>query len=166
MGQRKGRKVNWYQSNFLLAEFLLSILIGVVFYIVSESLVGRDVMLSGLEGARSTLYGTLASLGGSLFGFILAGISIIAAFGGMGRFKILRDSGQFETIFHVYYQAIVWLAITVIWSLVGLLFDSDASPNAHVFYVLMWLVTLSALRIGRCVWLLRFMMRLSVQKSD
>src|SRR5207249_620650 len=94
-----------------------------------EMLWGRDAFVEALKGSRQQLYSTIASVAGSLLGFILTAVSIVLVLSPSPRFRILRESGQLERAYRVYFQAILWLAASTVLSFVALLLDTDRSPK-------------------------------------
>ena len=120
--------------------------------------------MGALKGSRQALYTALASTGGSLLGFILTSVSVVMIFGQMPRFNLLRDKGRYNEAFGVYFQAIQWLAIATIWSILALLIDTDTAPKPVVTYVMLGLFILSSFRVYRCVWLLKVLVALAAQR--
>lgn len=149
------KRSGWYLSNFLVWELVIAVLASAGLIFGTEYFWGRDVIETFLEGSRQAVYGTIATLCGSLLGFILAGVSIILVFGRMERFKILKQSGHLRTVFIVYFQGIQWMAITTVFAVVALLWDTDESPAMIATYGLVTLVLISSLRLYRCVWVLK-----------
>ena len=54
-------------------------------------------------------------------------VSIVLVLSSSPRVRILRESGQLEQAFRVYFQAIFWLAGATVLSFVSLLLDTDRS---------------------------------------
>jgi hypothetical protein len=136
-------------------EFGLAVLATALIVFLIECKWGREDFRDALDQNRQALYSTSASLAGSLLGFAIAAVSIILAVGQMPRFRLLRESAQRDTVFRVYFQAILWLAVTTVWALAALVADTDATPRPVFAYGLIGLALISALRLSRCVWVLR-----------
>src|SRR5438046_2622337 len=118
-----------YERNFLMIECLVSVAITVLLVIGINRIYGEAAVMGALKGSRQALYTALASTGGSLLGFILTSVSVVMIFGQMPRFNLLRDKGRYNEAFGVYFQAIQWLAIATIWSILALLIDTDTAPK-------------------------------------
>jgi hypothetical protein len=156
---------NWYKRHFLFAEFAASVAMAATAVCAIELLGGRQPLMDTLRGVRASVYSTIASLAGSLLGFVLAAVSIIMIFGQMPRMKLVKDSGQYVTIFNVYFQSILWLAVATMWAVVGLLLDTDAVPRRWITYAMLWLVILVIVRMYRCVWVLQEVTKIGALKT-
>ncbi len=100
------------------------------------------------------LYGTLAGVAGTLVGFIITALSIVVVLGPQPQFHLLRAGGQMRTLVSVFSQAIMWLAATTLWSLLGLFVSVERPVGWVVAAVTLWLTVLTSLRVYRCVWAL------------
>ena len=118
-----------------------------------------------LEDNRSTLYGTLASVSGSLFGFAIAAVSIVLSFISRARFKRLREAASYPQLWHFFISAIWWLGISTIASILALIFDNDTNPVYIVSYVMVFLMIFIALQVATCVWLLQELLRQASRPS-
>src|SRR2546428_8058057 len=64
-----------------------------------------------LTGAEASIYGTLATIFGSLLGFILTSISIIISLGDSPRLAVIRQSGSNQQLWKIFTSATKWLAV-------------------------------------------------------
>lgn len=149
-----------YKSHFLMAEFVIAIILTLVLVEVARWIPVIRTGLGVLAASDATLYSTLAGLAGTLLGFTLTSISIILAIGQIPQLKLLRDSGHMATVWMVFSQAIGWLALATVWSLIGLVLSNhNSSPGLIVAVGESGLVMLSGLRVYRCVWALSYIVR-------
>jgi len=145
----------YYRRNFLFVDLLLAVVIGIAFFASAELFWGRDEMREFLKGSRQATYTAIASTGGSLLGFVLTAVSIVLIIGSSPALQVVKDAGHLPTIYRIFFQTILWLAVATIWAFVGLLADTDTSPRALITYFMVFFFCLVGFRIYRCVWILR-----------
>lgn len=147
----------WWREHFLGAEFGVALVAtgGLVLWV--EEYGGAEVVERLLRQNRGLVYGTLASIFGSLLGFVITTVSIVMAFSTSERLAPVRDSRHYPTLWRVFISTIRILGLAVLAALGGLLIDRDGAANRPVFYVCVLLSLLAAIRLGRCVWVLENM---------
>ena len=151
--------MKFYRAHFLSVELVLSIVITILFAEARLWLPVLDKALTDLAGKDTTVYSTLAGVAGTLLGFIITSISILIAIGRSPQLQLIRDSGQMETVWTIYSQAIAWLALATGWSLAGLLLSQVGHAGAVLAIGECGLVILCAFRVYRCVWVLSAVVR-------
>ena len=142
-----------YKRHFLLAELIISIIFTIGIMVLVHFLWSHELLKSWIITNRNTIYPLIATIGGTLLGFVITGVSIILAFSESEKLRLLKRSKQYKTIFTIYFSTIKYLAITTIIAIIGLVVNDDFS--VVIFYLLLWSVTISALRIWRCLWVLQ-----------
>jgi hypothetical protein len=145
---------SFYDKNFLLIEFLLAPVLTVLVVLTLHELDKIDAVKESLKENYQVLYGTCAAVTGSLLGFALTAVSVILAFSTMGRFRLLRESKHYSTVFRIYFQTIFWLAVATVWAFIGLVGQSAHSPRLWILYGMLWLGILCIFRMWRCLWIL------------
>lgn len=154
-----------YARNFLTWELLLSLAAAGLFLWWAESKGGQHGISDALRGNRAVVYSLLASLAGTLLGFVLTAVSIVMAWTQTGRFKLLRLSPHYKTLFKVYYSAVGWFAVLTVAALAALVLDRDSRPLVWTTYVIVWLLVLAGLRLSRCIWVLHKITAIATQSS-
>jgi len=149
-----------YKRHFLLAELIISIFFTIGIMVLVHFLWSHELLKSWIITNRNTIYPLIATIGGTLLGFVITGVSIILAFSESEKLRLLKRSKQYKTIFTIYFSTIKYLAITTIIAIIGLVVNDDFSViifyfSIVIFYLLLWSVTISALRIWRCLWVLQ-----------
>lgn len=142
-----------YKRHFLLAELIISIIFTIGIIALVHFLWSQESLKSWVITNTDTIYPLIATIGGTLLGFVITGVSIILAFSESEKLRLLKRSKQYKTIFTIYFSTIKYLAITTIIAIIGLVVNDDFS--VFIFYLLLWSVTISALRIWRCLWVLQ-----------
>lgn len=155
----------FYEKHFLAIELVISIVLAGVIVITLEFTVGRQVFSDALKDSRQGVYTTAASVTSSLLGFALAAVSIILVFGQMPRLKLLRESGQYANVFSIYFNAILWLGIAMLWSFIALIADTDRSPKPSISYGMLLFSIVAAFRVYRCVWILKAITDIAVRSK-
>lgn len=154
---------NWRKKHLLFADAVLALMglaavvCGVVYFNSTAD------ALALLDGSRSASYATLAAVAGSLLGFILTAVSIIAAFGQTPRFDTIRNSPVYQDIFDVYIHTTHLLAVTTVWAMVALVLDTDETRYWAVSLVSFALVALSVVRVWRCIWALEKFVKIATK---
>lgn len=157
----------WWRRDFLRVEGYLALLLTLILIGLLEWRDSAAIIDTLLEHNRSALYGTLASIFGSLLGFTVTSASIILTFAATSpRFRIVRQSRHYETLWKVFSATIRVLGAATLIALIGLLLDQDHSPNRWIFYLLIVTFTLACLRVARTVWVLEQTISLVASESD
>lgn len=149
---------NWAENHLLAIEFVSSLIVAVALGIVGYRCGLNDLVDRTLEGTRETLYGTLASIFASLFGFAVAAVSIILSFIDRERFTKLREASSYSQLWGFFISAIWWLGVSTIASVLSLIFDNDTSPSYLFSYVMVFLLVFASLQVATCIWLLQEML--------
>lgn len=132
-----------YQENFLVWEWVFAMLIAAFTAIASEFVVGRDYLSDLLTDRRTVLYATVASIGGSLIGFIITALSIVVGLVQGPLFTALRKEPSYRMLFSIFFQTIIALALATGISLVGIIIDRGETTSPWILYALWWALILS-----------------------
>ena len=143
-----------WDTHFLGLELVLSILGGILFTIWVFRFNGSVVVESILHGHRSAVYGALASICGSLLGFVITALSIIIGYSTNEKFEFLRKSKHYSTLWKVLLSTIRSLSASTIIMVISLVFDRDGSPQYLIFCVCVFFILLSLFRLWNCIWVL------------
>ena len=155
----------WWRVHFLAAEMGLAVLVGVAFAVWAVWLGGQPLVDAILKGNRATVYGTLASICGSLLGFTLAAVTIVLGYASSDRLAIVREGRHYLTLWRVFVAAMRALGTATLVALVGLILDRDGAPVPVILYVCVGTTTLAALRLARCLWVLEKVLGLMTAPS-
>lgn len=144
----------WWRNHFLGVELAIAVLAGcaLTFWIrVGDG----SVFLSALvHQNRAQIYGTLASIFGSLLGFVITSMSIVLGFSASERLGILRKSSHYRDMWAVFTSAIKALGATTALWLAALLFERESAPKPLLIDACICVTLLSLFRLARCVWVL------------
>lgn len=141
-----------YKRHFLFADLIFSIVISILIIYFINSRWSYDVINIWIFTNKGDLYPLLATIGGTLLGFVITGVSIIIAFSESEKLRLLKHSNQYQTIFDIYFSTIKYLAITTGVTIFGLI-TSDKWA-VIILYLIIWSTTISLFRIWKCVWVL------------
>lgn len=154
-----------WRVHFLCAEMVLSLFIAVLFALWSEYWSGMAVIDKTLDGNRAAVYGALASILGSLLGFVITAVSIVLGFSASEKLSVVRDSTHYPTLWQVYISAIRALAFATIACIVALVLDRDKQIVHWIMYFAVFGCILATARVARCVWVLENIIALVSQPS-
>lgn len=135
-------------------ELCLSFMISGVLLVWYMWLGGQHSVDELLQQNRSPIYGTLASIFGTLLGFIITVTSIVVGFAGSSQLRVVRESQHYSTIWAVFASATRALGLATVLALLALIFDRDTKPIPLLMFALVFAATLSLFRVLRAVWIL------------
>lgn len=144
----------WWQRNFLGYELGLAILVGGSIAIWGFYFGGNDFLDQLLGGRRSDIYGALASICGSLFGFVIAATSITLGLSGKEQMAVVRESPAYADLWKVLFSAIRYLGLATIAALAALVLDDKSTPAFWIIHTTIILLLIVLLRLWRCIWVL------------
>lgn len=144
----------WWRQNFLLAEFLVALMgtAGLLLWCLRGN--GFQEIEKLVHGNRGQIYGTLASICGSLLGFVIATLSVVLGFTASRRLDILRKSKHYRQLWGVFTSAIRVLGFTTFAWLIALFIDRETCPRLPLLIVCFGATVLAILRLARAVWVL------------
>lgn len=144
----------WWRAHFLWSEFGLSVVIAALFYGWLERWGGAAHVDAILHSNRAAVYGTIASIFGSLLGFVITAISIVLGFASHERLSIVKESKHYPQLWKVFMAATRCLGAATIVALGGLVFDTAPEPFHLILEICFWVWLLAVLRVWRCLWVL------------
>lgn len=150
----------------MAAEFVLAAATTVCFAAWYWYFGGASAASAVLRDNRGTLYGTTASIFGSLLGFVITATSVVIGFSGSERLAVVRDSGQFPMLGKTFRAVIRALAAATLTALVCLLLDRDNSPFRTLLILMFFTTTLALLRMARTIWILEQIIMLVTRPAD
>lgn len=154
MATKRERFANWWERHFLSIHWIATILATAGLALWVHRLGGRAHFSALLEGNRSALYGTLASLFGSLLGFVIAAVSIALGFSQAKELEVVRKSKHYSDLWKTLTVAVRGLGFATVAALVALLADRDSSPSFYLAYLVFFTALLATFRLLRCIWVL------------
>ncbi len=143
-----------WKRHFLLAEGGLAVLLTLTFAAWFWRFGGENCVFILLQSNRATLYGTLASIFGSLLGFVITATSVVLGFSGSESLSVVRESAQYPMLWRTFSATIRTLAGATLVALLCLVVDRDGAPVPLLVVLLVLAVTFSVLRIARTIWVL------------
>lgn len=152
--------IAWYKRNFLNIELVVGIVLGLGVLYWGTQMEGAACIDKVLQGNRAAVYGTLASIFGSLLGFAIAAVSIVLGFISSRKLETVRKSRYYPLLWRCFVSSIRWLGIATIASLVILVVDRDANPAFWAFYAMTTIVSVSSLRVFRAIWILESVIKI------
>ena len=144
----------FWKHHFLRVEWLIALLLTAGFSVWFQRYGGAASVETVLEGNRATLYGTAASIFGSLLGFVITATSIVLGFSSFDRLAVVRGSEHYPTLWKTFSATTRALALATAIALVCLIWDRDSKPVSWLTVLLIFTVLLALFRIGRTIWVL------------
>jgi hypothetical protein len=154
-----------WKRHFLIFEGALAIVLTIVFAVWFWRFGGMTSVFALLQNNRATLYGTIASIFGSLLGFVITATSVVLGFAASENLSVVRESAQYPMLWRTFSATIRALAGATLVALLCLLVDRDAAPVPWLVVLLVLAVALSMLRIGRTIWVLEHIILLVTKKT-
>lgn len=144
----------FWKRDFLRIEGLIAVALAAAFGVWFLFYGGADKVAPVLQGNRATLYGTAASIFGSLLGFAITATSIVLGFSASDRLAVVRGSAHYPTLWKTFSATIRVLAFATIIALTCLIWDRDGTPTPELVILMVFAVLLAVFRIGRTIWVL------------
>jgi hypothetical protein len=146
-------KSPWWDRYYRWADTILSVVAGVVMWLFTKDhVIGLSTILNG---DRSSLYGTFASIFGALLGFVITSFSIIVGFMSNDRMDPIRKTPTGMAIFGVYIWGSIWVGLATIVPLIGLVCDRQGPSTTQAKPWLCGMITAATIAGGcalyRCV---------------
>ena len=152
--------IRFWKRRFLLVEGALAVVLTIGFAVWYWGFDGAAPTSALLGGNRAALYGTTASISGSLLGFVITATSIVLGFSASDRLAVVRESQQYPMLWKTFSASIRALAAATIVALLCLLLDRDSAPHPWLIVALVFSVLLSVLRLARTIWALEHIIAL------
>lgn len=149
-----------YEKQFMLYELIISIVLSIVIVKFILPIIFPETVESWLVTNKNDVYSLLASVAGTLLGFIITGVSVILAFSESEKLRLLKKSRHYKTIFVVYFSTIKWLALTTAVSIMWIFTDLFM---LYSFYLLIFAIIITSLRMARCVWILEAIVEIVIR---
>jgi hypothetical protein len=143
-----------WKRHFLAAEGVLAILLSICFAVWFWRFDGMGSASTVLKDNRATLYGTIASIFGSLLGFVITATSIVLGFSASDRLAVVRESAYYPMLWKTFSATIRALAFATVVALLCLLVDRDSAPVPWLVVLLVLVTLLAVLRVARTIWVL------------
>lgn len=157
--------LRFWGRRFLLYEGVLAVLLTIAFCIWYWPLDGAAAAKVALNGNRAALYGTTASICGSLLGFAITATSIVIGFSASDRLAVVRESAQYPMLWKTFSATIRALALATVVALLCLLLDRDTAPFPVLVVPIVFVVLLSLFRLARTIWALEHIIALVTKTS-
>jgi hypothetical protein len=145
---------DWYGRHFLGMELSIATALSFAFCLWCEGFGGGTQLEAVLGTNRGAIYGTLASMLGTLLGFAITAISILLTMWPADTLQVLRDSGQGKTMWRTFTSCTRWLSAATALAVCALLFDTAGAPKYWLVYLGLWPMIVSVLRLVRTLWIL------------
>lgn len=158
----------WWRRHFLAAELAVAVIATLVLvYLVHWSCFAACVD-SVVAVSHPFIYGTLASICGSLLGFNLTAASIVLAATNSNspRLRIVRQSEHYGAIWRVFGATARALAAATVLALAGLVIDRTGALGVPLHWSIVFAFLLSCLRVFRAVWVLGNVIALMARPSE
>lgn len=155
----------FWRKHFLILELLLAVALGSVVTVWGYHWGGFEAIDGVLNHNRADVYGVLATIFGSLLGFVIVSISIVVGHAGSDKLRIVRESPHYQTLWDVFIGTTRTLGIGTAVAFAGLIFDRPDDPIRWLLALNVFFVILAAFRLARSVWILEYIVRIVGKKS-
>jgi len=145
---------NWWCEKFLIIELFVVLLLTVCFVFWYYQLNGSNELKPFLDGNRTAIYSTLATIFGSLLGFVITATSIIIGFSASEKLSIVKNSKHYKTLWKVFSSTIRALSFAVVIAFLSLILDRDNRPCSILLFFMFFTLFFSLVRIWRTIWVL------------
>lgn len=144
----------WWRAHFLGVELSLVLLLTFCFVFWYLRLNGYDDLKPFLEGNRTAIYSTLATIFGSLLGFVITATSIIIGFSASEKLAVVKGSKHYKTLWKVFSSTIKALSFAVVMAFLSLILDRDTKPCSILLFFTFFALFFALARLWRTIWVL------------
>ena len=148
------RIIRFRELHFLGLGMVYSILATCAFAAYLYIFKGTIAVDHILQDNRSAVYGTLATIFGSLLGFVITVLSIIIGYSTNAKFEFLKKTKHYKTLWAVLMKTIWALSLATGYMIIGLVFDRDNSTHDVILCLSIYPLALVFFRLKRCIWVL------------
>lgn len=156
----------WWRRHFLIVELGIGIAVFVLLTIWWRYGNGISVLKELVRGNRGQIYGTFASIFGSLLGFVITALSVVLGLSSSDRLTVLKNSVHYKQLWDVFVSTIRVLGFTTIVWLLVLFLDRENHPRPFVLVLCLAATFLATLRLARCVWVLERIVEIITFKRE
>ena len=146
--------VRFWREYFLILEAGTSAIPSIVILIWFVVFGGEAHVAEFLDGNRTNIYRTTATIAGTLLGFSIASVSLALSFASSERLTVLRESQHYPALWKTFFQAIRLLGALTLSALACLIWDKDDAPIAWLVIPLCLFASLTFVRLLRVIWIL------------
>ena len=157
------RTIDTYGRHFLLLDLATAAFLTLVLVILLQ-LPGLPLAIDNSDAGRRSLYTTIATIAGSLMGFVIVAITIALALPDSPGMRLLTTSPHYGEIYDTFLSTICYLGLATGASVVPLVLSLQAPALTYYGYSVLFLVMICVFRLGRCVWILNQL--LEVARSE
>lgn len=154
----------WWQRHFLLVELILAAVYTGAVAAWCFRFGGFEAVDAILGTNRPQVYGALASIFGSLLGFVIAAVAIVLGYAESERLQVVRESRYYDHLWDTFMAAIRALGLATVAALVGLILDRPGDSLRPVFLFVVYGTVLAILRLWRTGWVLEHVIRLITKR--
>jgi hypothetical protein len=141
-------------NQFFVVSFFASLVISTAFGVWCEWMGGKPIVSELLKGNRSAIYGALATIFGSLLGFVITAVSIVLGFSTSDRLAFVRRSKHYPALWRSFTDAIRVLGVATLTTLAALIFDRDNYQSYNIVYIGFFFSTWAIVLLCRSIWAL------------
>lgn len=126
---------------------------------------GSEAISVGDQSQLVSIVSILASLYGSILGFLLAVLALLFGSIAEDKFRLLRESKPYNDLWWIFRSAIRSCAFALVISVISLAWIWFKHPSIIVLVVMFGCFVLVVLRIGGVVWILEKLMDVEIAKG-
>ncbi|RJS49675.1 MAG: hypothetical protein CIT03_02485 [Methanobacterium sp.] len=142
--------VAFYWNHLKLSNVILSFFIVFIIKFVLETYYSPGDLNTLISANKDNIYLIVATISGTLLGFIITSISVIAAFFDSKKLELIREYGMVNDLFNIFFSTIKFLAITTLIAILGII----SNWTILIFYLIIFNVIVSSFLIACCIWAL------------
>jgi len=145
---------------------LLSVILAVSIVVYWSIVFGNTSAIDLFRcGNWNAVYQTTASIAVVLLGFSLTTVSLVGAYVSKPEFTTLRQSRHYPVLWRTIFSGVRYLGVLAVWSLFGLIADSETDSVLWIRYVFLFLFVVSAIRVIRSIWITKNVVSIETSKS-
>lgn len=157
---------HWWRKNFLKVELAFSCFVSIVLIIWWKYENGDRALLDIVNANRSQIYSTLASIFGSLLGFVITALSVVLGFSSSEKLSVIRNSVNYRQLWDVFTSTTRILGFTTLSWLAALFLDREKLQRPWILLLCLAMSFLAVARLARTIWALERIVEIITTKPE
>ena len=117
-----------------------------------------------VNSSRDSIYESLATIHGTLLGFIITTVSIIIGYSTNEKLEIIVENDNYRDLWTTFTDTIKFLAVATLIAIISLIVDNSGIINWILFSLSIYSTLIVVVRIYRCIQIFEKIIRILIKR--